>query len=80
MKPRLWIGRTLWCGAASLGVAFLGGMLSTVLKSLGDAAAAEAVHGVTLVAMTSFGVALVVLVVILALIELQRDGSPSGHD
>ena len=78
MKPRMWIGKTLWCGAASLGIAFLGGMLSAVLKSVGDASGAEAVFGVTLVALASFAVAVVALVVILACIELQRGDPPSG--
>lgn len=78
MKLRMWIGKTLWCGAASLGIAFLGAMLSAVLKSLGDASAAEAIHGVTLVALASFAVAVVALVAILAFIELQRGDPPSG--
>lgn len=76
MKPRIWIGKTLWCGAASLGVALLAGMLSVVLRSLGDVAAAEAVHGVTLVSLGVFVLTVVTLVVLLAFIELNRDNSP----
>ncbi|MDB5345489.1 MAG: hypothetical protein JWP89_3866 [Schlesneria sp.] len=80
VRPRLWIGKILWCGTASLGIALLGGMLSVVLKSLGDASAAEAVHGVTLVSLLLFALAVVTLVVILAFLELQRGDPPVGHD
>lgn len=80
MRPRLWIARILWCGAASLGIALLSGMLSVVLKTLGDPSAAEAVHGVTLVSSVLFALAVVALVVILAFLELQRGDPPVGHD
>lgn len=80
MKPRMWIGRTLWIGGASLGIGIVSGLLSLVLSALGDSTAAEAVHGVTLVALTIFIGNFVALVVVLALNELQRSEPPPDRN
>jgi len=80
VKPRMWIGRTLWIGGSSLGIGIVSGLLSVVLGALGDSMAAEAVRGVTLVALTIFTVTFVTLVFVLALIELQRSESPPDRN
>lgn len=77
---RIWIGRTLWSGGASLGIAIVSGLLSLVLRALGDRSAAEAVNGVTLVTLTVFVLAVVLMVVLLALCELQRNTPESRQD
>ena len=73
MNLRRWILRSLWSGGVSLGIGLLSGLLSVVLGALGDGKGVDAVHGVTLVAFSVFGIALVTLVVILAVNELARE-------
>ena len=80
MNLRVWIARALWSGGASLGIAVISGLLSFVLTSLGDRTGAEAVRGVTLVALSVFTLSFVALVVILAVNELRRGDPPSGGD
>jgi len=75
---RIWISRALWSGSAALGIAIVSGLLSLVLRALGDRSAADAVNGVTLVTLTVFALSLIVLVVLLSLCELQRSDHPSG--
>ena len=69
---RLWIARALWSGAASLGIGLVAGLLSLVLKTAGDGSGAAAVRGVMLVSISVCGLAVLVLVVLLAANELQR--------
>lgn len=72
----------MWSGGISLGIGSLSGLLSLVLSSVGDRSGAEAVRGVTLVAATTGMLALIALVVILAVKELQQpenDHRPTPH-
>ncbi len=80
MNLRMWISRTLWSGGVAFGIAIVSGLLSLVLRALGDRSAADAVNGVTLVTLTVFVIGLIVLVVLLALCELQRSQQPMGDD
>lgn len=80
MNLRYWIGRVLWSCGAALGIAIVSGLLSLVLRGLGDRAAADAVNGVTLVTLTVFVIGLIVMVVLLAVCELQRDQQAPGDD
>ncbi len=80
MNLRVWIARALWGGGASLGIAVLSGLLSFVLTSLGDRTGADAVRGVTLVALSVFVLSFIALVVILAVNELHRGNPPSRGD
>ncbi len=77
MNLRSWIARALWSGTASLGIGFVAGLLSLVLKAAGDHSGAAAVRGVMLVAITVFGLTIVSLVVMLAAKEViaPTDGS-----
>ncbi len=72
MNLRPWIARALWCGAASLGIGFVAGLLSLVLKAAGDGSGAAAVRGVLLVSVSVCGLAVVALVVLLATNELHK--------
>ena len=72
MKLRPWIARALWSGAASLGIGLVAGLLSLVLMSVGDGLGAAAVRGVLLVAISVSGLAIVAIVVLLAVNELQK--------
>jgi len=62
----------LWSGAASLGIGLVAGLLSLVLMSVGDGLGAAAVRGVLLVAISVSGLAIVAIVVLLAVNELQK--------
>ena len=72
MNLRPWIARALWSGAASLGIGLLAGLLSLVLRAAGDGSGAAAVRGVMLVSISVCGLAVLALVVLLAVNELQR--------
>ena len=72
-----WIARTLWSGAAALGIGIIAGMLSLILRTVGDASGALAVSGVLLVAATVFILSMVLLIVLLAVNELSRASQPS---
>ena len=80
MKLRCWIARSLWCGAGSLGIGLIAGLLALVLSSAGDRTGAAAVRGVMLVALAVFVLAFVVLVVMLAITELLRSREESSRD
>ena len=80
MRVRIWIARFLWSAAASLAIATIAGLLSIVLQALGDENGALAVRGVTLVMSATFGLSIISLVVILAILELRGDRSGSGND
>ena len=80
MTQREWIARALWSGGTSLGIAVISGLLSLVLTALGDRTGADAVRGVTLVALSVFVLSFLALVVILAVNELHRSDPPSGGD
>ena len=80
MTLRVWIARALWSGGVSLGIAVLSGLLSFVLTALGDRTGADAVRGVTLVAMSVFVLSVIALVVILAVNELHRGEPPSSGE
>ena len=62
----------MWSGAASLGIGLVAGLLSLVLMSVGDGLGAAAVRGVLLVAISVSGLAIVAIVVLLAVNELQK--------
>lgn len=72
MKIRRGISGTLWLGGVSLGFAGLAGLLSWVLSAMGDRVGSAAVRGVALVAVSSFVLAFVTLVILLAWAELNR--------
>lgn len=72
-----WIARTLWSGAAAFGIGFIAGMLSLILRAVGDVSGALAVSGVLLVAATVFILSMVSLIVLLAVNELSRASQPS---
>ena len=80
MNLREWIARALWSGGVSLGIAVIAGLLSFVLTALGDRTGADAVRGVTLVALSVFVLSFIALVVMLAVNELQRGEPPSSGD
>jgi hypothetical protein len=79
VKLRCWIARTLWCGAGSLGIGLIAGILALVLNAAGDRAGAAAVRGVMLVAFAVFALAFVTLVVMLAINELLRSRDDSDR-
>jgi hypothetical protein len=72
VKLHVWIARALWSGAVSLGVGLLAGMLSLILRSVGDVPGSMAVRGVMLVCVLAFVLSLVSLVVLMAVNELNR--------
>ena len=72
MNLRPWIARALWSGAASLGISLVAGLLTLVLTAAGDGSGAAAVRGVMLVSISICGLAVVALVVLLAVNELQQ--------
>lgn len=76
MNLHAWIARALWSGAVAVGIGFVAGMLTLILRSVGDASGAMAVRGVLLVAVAVFGLSFVSLVVLLALNELARSTQP----
>lgn len=67
-----WIARTLWSGTAAVGIGGIAGMLTLILRGVGDVSGAMAVRGVLLVSVAVFGFSLVTLVVLLAVNELSR--------
>ena len=73
---RPWIVRALWSGVASLGIGLVAGLLSLVLKAAGDGSGAAAVRGVMVVSISICGLAVLSLVVLLALNELQKPSDP----
>lgn len=73
---RFWIGRLFWTGAALTFVALLAGVISLVLRAVGDRNGASGVWGVFLVAASAWVIDFVSLVALLAW-QAMSDGDPN---
>ena len=73
---RRWLRRLLTAAVICAIVAAVSGALQGVLSATGDGDGASAVRGVLLVASAGLSLSLAALVVVLAMIELNRDDGP----
>jgi hypothetical protein len=80
MKLQPYLRGSLWAGGFLIVILLVGGALWLALAAAGDVAGSQGAKGVTLVALVCLALDQVVLVVLLALVELNRppsDGQPT---
>jgi hypothetical protein len=80
MKLQPYLRGSLWAGGFLIVILLVGGALWLALAAAGDVAGSQGAKGVTLVALVCLALDQVVLVVLLALAELNRppsDGQPT---